>query len=104
MAGSRDAISSRGHECPVLLPPPLTTEWEWQRLANCRDHDGDLFFAGEATEEQAKSICAVCPVIMACRDHAMSANEPDGVWGGLTPSERMRLRWGYRDGKRLATG
>jgi len=38
--------------------------------------------------EDAKRLCAVCPVREACRDHAIATGETDGVWGGLTPDER----------------
>lgn len=40
---------------------------------------------------QAKEICGQCPVIDACREHALSAVEPYGVWGGLSEEERAGL-------------
>lgn len=33
-------------------------------------------------------ICRQCPVRLNCLDHAISTNEPDGIWGGLTPTSR----------------
>lgn len=101
MATSRREIRE-GHEHPVILPAPLAIEWEWQQLAKCRGHDTDVFFTGPTTEVEAKSICNSCPAITACLDHALSANEPYGVWGGATPSERIRMRWAHR--KRNQTG
>ncbi|GLY65971.1 hypothetical protein Atai01_25900 [Amycolatopsis taiwanensis] len=29
-----------------------------------------------------------CPVIVECRHHALTAEEPFGVWGGLDETER----------------
>lgn len=40
----------------------------------------------------AKAICARCPVVTECLDHALLTRQPDGVWGGLTPSERKRYQ------------
>jgi WhiB family redox-sensing transcriptional regulator len=59
----------------------------------------ELFFpAGERGEEavaqirQAKAICARCPVRLHCLAFALSTNQEDGTWGGLTPSERSLRR------------
>lgn len=40
----------------------------------------------------AKSICNRCPVKNECANYAIMAEEPYGVWGGLTPTERNTLR------------
>jgi WhiB family redox-sensing transcriptional regulator len=42
-------------------------------------------------EDDAKQICQSCPVIEACRAHALDAAEEHGVWGATTPIERRRL-------------
>ena len=39
----------------------------------------------------AKEVCSGCPVMTACRDHALAIREPFGVWGGLTEDERQLL-------------
>lgn len=71
----------------------------WRRRAACRDMGPELFFpAGERTEEaakqvaEAKSVCAQCGVRLHCLTYALVANPEDGIWGGLTPSERTTLR------------
>ncbi|WP_276968698.1 WhiB family transcriptional regulator, partial [Metallibacterium scheffleri] len=71
----------------------------WRRRAACRDMGPELFFpAGERTEEaanqvaEAKSVCAQCGVRLHCLTYALVANAEDGIWGGLTPSERTTLR------------
>jgi WhiB family redox-sensing transcriptional regulator len=39
-------------------------------------------------EARAKLICADCPVLTQCRDHALSVPETWGIWGATTPRER----------------
>jgi WhiB family redox-sensing transcriptional regulator len=72
----------------------------WPERAACRDKDPDLFFPPEEErgryaafrETLAKRICLRCPVLRECTDYALVADERYGVWGGLTPVERGRLR------------
>jgi WhiB family redox-sensing transcriptional regulator len=60
--------------------------------------DPELFYpvsvAGPAEEqvEEAKQVCAVCPVTADCLSWALRAGEPAGIWGGTTPEERRYLR------------
>ncbi|MEJ4113405.1 WhiB family transcriptional regulator [Corynebacterium kroppenstedtii] len=78
------------------LPAPTTQSWDWQRYGSCRNTDASLFFHPEgergraraSRENTAKSICATCPVINRCREHALSVGETYGIWGGLSESER----------------
>ena len=37
-------------------------------------------------------ICAGCDVRLLCLEHALSHHERYGVWGGLTATERTRIR------------
>jgi WhiB family redox-sensing transcriptional regulator len=37
-------------------------------------------------------VCESCPVRAECLDHAVSAGERYGVWGGLTSDERSTWR------------
>jgi hypothetical protein len=41
----------------------------------------------------AREICAECPVRALCQDWAVW-HEPAGVWAGMTPGERSKLRGG----------
>jgi len=36
-------------------------------------------------------VCHRCPVLTACREHALRVAEPYGVWGGLSAEEREDL-------------
>lgn len=71
---------------------------DWRDHAACRDADPELFFpvgtAGPALLqiEQAKQICARCPVRAACLDWAIRNGQDAGVWGGTSEEERRALR------------
>jgi len=39
-----------------------------------------------------RALCDQCPVKKQCQDYAISTNEPDGIWGGLTRSDRDKIR------------
>lgn len=81
------------------LPSPILESYEWQWDGACMGVDSSVFFSPEAErgakrqrrEEAAKALCATCPVIEQCREHALRVQEPYGVWGGLTESERAKL-------------
>lgn len=67
-------------------------ETGWRQRGACNGLDPTIFFpdSDEATEE-AKSICALCPVRLSCLEHALASRERDGVWGGTTEKERRRI-------------
>lgn len=73
---------------------------DWVTQANCRDRSDDLMFptGDEGSElyrrqvEEARAVCAWCPVRTACLEHALSAGEDAGVWAGTTPDERRAMR------------
>lgn len=79
---------------------PIADNWEWQQSAACTNMPSDTFFfpEGERGEPRrnreaiAKSICARCPVIAECRDFAIRAQEPYGIWGGLSEEDRLSMR------------
>ena len=78
------------------LPIPVMEEWEWQYKGACRDLDPEAFFHPDGErgprrrnrENAAKAVCATCPVIAACRAHALAVQEPYGIWGGLSEDDR----------------
>lgn len=66
----------------------------WRQLARCRGVDPEVFYPVSDDEEaadEAKSICALCPVRETCLEYALTAREKEGVWGGLTERERRRI-------------
>jgi WhiB family redox-sensing transcriptional regulator len=78
------------------LPGPNADIWDWQLQGSCRGEDPAVFFHPEgergparaARERAAKAVCASCPVLKQCADHALAVREPYGVWGGLSEEDR----------------
>jgi WhiB family redox-sensing transcriptional regulator len=72
----------------------------WVEQAACRHEDPGLFYPPEEEHGRnavlrgtlAKRICLGCPVLGECTSYALTHDERYGVWGGLTPAERDRLR------------
>jgi WhiB family redox-sensing transcriptional regulator len=92
-------IEARLNESRSHVPAqrgPTTDDTPWHSNAACRRDEAGLFFAPSkeptaarlAREEHAKRVCARCPVLLECREHALLQPEPYGVWGGLTAAER----------------
>lgn len=60
--------------------------------AACAGMDPDLFFpVAVGADAAAKDVCATCPLIGPCLDHALRFDER-GVWGGTNEDERKALR------------
>jgi WhiB family redox-sensing transcriptional regulator len=89
---------------PVLAASYDTASYDqasWRDSAACRYFDTELFFpigkagAALAETEQAKMVCAGCPVRQACLTFALSTNQLYGIWGGYDEDERrpMHRRW-----------
>ena len=79
-------------------------DW-WREQAECAaiDADGQPMYdpeswfpvgEGPAAQQQAddaKRVCYQCPVVDICLRWALDTRQDDGVWGGLTETERRRL-------------
>ncbi len=86
------------------LPAPSSEIWEWQLHGVCRGMDSEVFFHPEGErgprrarrEANAKALCATCPVLLSCRAHALAAQEPYGIWGGLSEQDRDDILRGRR--------
>ena len=68
----------------------------WRARAACHQFDSALFFPDRPAYRRsdvaaAKAICCRCPVREECLEAAMDGGEKVGIWGGLTPIERMNL-------------
>lgn len=79
----------------------MTTETDlngdWRDHAACAGRT-DTFFATNAKGtgvtiaiERAKRICAGCPVLDECQQHALDNFETEGVWGGMSEDERRQF-------------
>jgi WhiB family redox-sensing transcriptional regulator len=66
----------------------------WRQQAACRNQPTALFFGAEdesvgarrVRERLAKKVCGVCRVRAEC---ALEGRDEEGIWGGLTRSERL---------------
>jgi len=73
---------------------------EWHLQARCRGLPSAVFFTDDHHrgrrrldhENNAKRICASCPVLSRCREYALNAQEPYGIWGGMAPRERVAVQ------------
>jgi WhiB family transcriptional regulator, redox-sensing transcriptional regulator len=63
----------------------------WRSAAACAGLGPELFFdRSPRSVAGAKRICASCPVLDACAEHAHRTGETFGMWGGRTEGERAR--------------
>jgi WhiB family redox-sensing transcriptional regulator len=76
---------------------PAAPDTDWRTSAACRYVDPDLHFP-EFTKpgsrkhfDEAKRVCAGCPVKQACLEWALATGETAGVWGGKSPRERKGM-------------
>lgn len=81
----------------------LDKRWMDENVMACVTKEPELFFVDvgtgtmknpgtriQALWDRAKAVCATCPVMQQCaRDNL---GEYEGVWGGLDPSQRLKLR------------
>jgi WhiB family redox-sensing transcriptional regulator len=66
---------------------------DWRTQAACRGEGINTFYSPAAGSiADAKKVCRGCPVRQQCLDDALRRGDRYGVWGGLTPRERARLR------------
>lgn len=66
----------------------------WMQHANCKNMDTNLFFADDGHQyvDFALDVCYSCDVRTECLNYAMRHHIDDGLWGGLTPTQRRKLR------------
>lgn len=67
---------------------------QYQGDEPCSTTDPEVFFLdffGPHVVKTLRTICNDCAIKGPCAEYAI-AHEIEGFWGGLTPSERMRLR------------
>lgn len=73
---------------------------DWMVDAACFGLDSDLFFSRDMdVKAAARRVCLSCSVRETCLDYAMRAGlnrDTDGIWGGLTPAQRRRVRRQHR--------
>ncbi|MCB5905902.1 WhiB family transcriptional regulator [Streptomyces pinistramenti] len=83
-------------------PPPALhgiADHNWHARSLCQGMDAAeadrLFFPAPRDHRaiaEARQICRPCPVRTECFNHALDNAIPEGIWGGLTASERLAWR------------
>lgn len=89
--GARNGISGP-RRAPAPTSAPIDRSWDVD--AACRGMNDSPFYPPDGArghnlwrlEQEAKQICAECPVMQQCRE--AGRHERHGVWGGTTPAER----------------
>lgn len=71
----------------------------WSRAA-CLGKDPEMFFPDDYCQgkararaiDEARRVCAHCPIMLDCREWANRTGQRYGVWGGVSQGERNRAR------------
>jgi WhiB family redox-sensing transcriptional regulator len=72
--------------------PEYDAEHEWMLDGLCRDRDPSFFFPSDGVGvDQARRVCATCPVKEPCLEYALRYRIEHGVWGGASERERRRI-------------
>ena len=83
-----------------VAQPRLELSTSWQRFGACQTVDSEVFFPPstfeskaerETREAKAKTVCSGCAVRVECLEWSIAIQEPHGVWGGLSESERRKV-------------
>lgn len=76
--------------------PVWVVDSYWFSEGSCNYTDPEVFFPSkEDSSDNALIICSSCPVIEQCRQYCLTEENKyhtsEGIWGGLTPSQRKLL-------------
>jgi WhiB family transcriptional regulator, redox-sensing transcriptional regulator len=63
----------------------------------CTEMDADVFFpptggVGMAMAREAKKVCNLCEWQYECGEWALRHADPYGIYGGMTPEDRQKVR------------
>lgn len=78
---------------------PFTAPPEWQFRGNCLNTTVNMWPEESHGVALAIAVCRppgkpACPVLDACRRHALANHEPYGVWAGMSTRRRDQVRRG----------
>lgn len=78
----------------IDLPVTPRRMGEWRDRGACASQPTSLFFperGAMAPVNEAKAICAGCPVKAECLEWALTLPEEAGIWGGTSARERRAM-------------
>lgn len=79
MTAAHDRLLKRLEEIQIRHPHSIP----------CRGPGGEKWISDRYPDlVAAAEACGSCPAKSACGGYALHADEPAGVWGGLTPKQR----------------
>jgi WhiB family redox-sensing transcriptional regulator len=76
----------------------VTGSLDWMDQAACRGMDNEPFFQQGGHADEAKKVCATCPVRTDCLDYAIGCRIRHGIWGGYGREDRIRIAAARRRG------
>lgn len=94
----------KGHRGPRTTSVPIFDQLpDWHTDAACRGLDPNIFFPGTgyvggplahelAAKRRAIATCKTCPVREPCLEEGLKPPNAFGIWGGLMPEKRKRIR------------
>jgi len=69
----------------------------WMAAGKCRAHPVSAFFPSDSDGvERAREICTTCPVRVPCVNYAVSNHIEQGIWGGTSARQRLKMARGRR--------
>lgn len=79
------------------IPIRLAAVTSWRQQASCRGWPTEWWFpprggGSAAIYARARRICGDCPVRPSCLEEALADPSLDGIWAGVAPKERSRIR------------
>ena len=89
MSGARGRAVGANHQ-----RAPMTEDVEWQLKGRCSEPGMDREMWFPAKDRHAKDailICRTCPVVIQCREWALTHREQAGVWGALSEGQREAI-------------
>lgn len=83
---------------PCSQPEFLENPREFTGDITADKYTGNWASSSNIKAETAEKLCEGCPLLEQCREYAMEAQEPYGIWGGTRPVDRGIPR-AIRNGK-----
>ncbi|MFN8037896.1 MAG: WhiB family transcriptional regulator [Acidimicrobiales bacterium] len=74
------------------VPDLPTGRPSWHAHAACHGQADVMFSEGRAGIAKARAICDRCPAKVRCATDAIERDERYGIWGGLTPADRLNFK------------
>lgn len=93
-AGLLTAAQRQERTLRATAPKPAATDIAWMLDSACHGKDPAIFQPiGEGPQyqeqiEQARTICAACPVRVRCGEYALATRQSSGIWASMTERDR----------------